>query len=103
MFAATTELYTLSLHDALPILTGQSLLSGAFSGRQVVCGIAGSAAAAAPSHRSEEHTSALQSLTTLVCRPLPDQNSVIKGRPSPRLLRRALASLALRRRQLEQA
>src|SRR6185437_17145754 len=54
---ATTEIYTLSLHDALPIswilLTGCSGLSW-FNLRHPV--------------RSEEHTSELQSLAYLVCR-----------------------------------
>src|SRR5471030_3540070 len=54
---ATTEIYTLSLHDALPI-------SGAR------CSSARGGAGAHPweSRRSEEHTSELQSLRHLVCR-----------------------------------
>src|SRR6476659_11216259 len=54
---ATTEIYTLSLHDALPIS-----LRGAPRPH---------AHAAGPRHRaarSEEHTSELQSLRHLVCR-----------------------------------
>src|SRR5256885_16434909 len=57
---ATTEIYTLSLHDALPI-------SGA---RPVPCP-GWHAAPAPPRHRhgrSEEHTSELQSPCNLVCR-----------------------------------
>src|SRR5256885_4069422 len=59
---ATTEIYTLSLHDALPICpwTGQSCCP-----RHVPC-------AGWPSApwwwRSEEHTSELQSPCNLVCR-----------------------------------
>src|SRR2546428_5971662 len=55
---ATTEIYTLSLHDALPILfthslsTGGDPLGGPFPLRR----------------RSEEHTSELQSRSDLVCR-----------------------------------
>src|SRR5215203_7533266 len=58
---ATTEIYTLSLHDALPTSAGQAdigqgvdhhLLDG--------CHVRG--------HRSEEHTSELQSRQYLVCR-----------------------------------
>src|SRR3989442_12755747 len=60
---ATTEIYTLSLHDALPICTAPRddpasarwCARGAFSPR---------------AHRSEEHTSELQSRPHLVCRPL---------------------------------
>src|SRR5258706_11369420 len=56
---ATTEIYTLSLHDALPIL------SMTCSTRRMphFCRISGT-----PKIRSEEHTSELQSLTNLVCR-----------------------------------
>src|SRR5882762_8581481 len=66
---ATTEIYTLSLHDALPIFPGGVVSGGG--------GAAGVAAArtfdrpdrfAASSVRSEEHTSELQSHLNLVCR-----------------------------------
>src|SRR5256885_9576237 len=60
---ATTEIYTLSLHDALPISTACS--TGPTSCR------AGSASAwpsRGRSSRSEEHTSELQSPCNLVCR-----------------------------------
>src|SRR5215208_3256138 len=57
---ATTEIYTLSLHDALPIWLPPSL-------SEVSWPRWGEAAnAAAP--RSEEHTSELQSRGHLVCR-----------------------------------
>src|SRR2546428_2745937 len=65
---ATTEIYTLSLHDALPICATRSTLCEA-SGS-----CSGSAASAAPGssasekRRSEEHTSELQSRSDLVCR-----------------------------------
>src|SRR5437899_11863458 len=55
---ATTEIYTLSLHDALPI-SGWRPRSTTWSG---------SAWTRSPSTRSEEHTSELQSLRHLVCR-----------------------------------
>src|SRR5436853_3179505 len=59
---ATTEIYTLSLHDALPIS----------SCRRTARGLPGRASAAASATealpRSEEHTSELQSLRHLVCR-----------------------------------
>src|SRR5579885_2174159 len=58
---ATTEIYTLSLHDALPI----SARRGAEPARRR----GGRALGAAPScRRSEEHTSELQSRFELVCR-----------------------------------
>src|SRR2546425_5084163 len=67
---ATTEIYTLSLHDALPILGSleasaapnplcnqkECTAKNRCRGSQVL------------SHRSEEHTSELQSLAYLVCR-----------------------------------
>src|SRR5437588_11137016 len=57
---ATTEIYTLSLHDALPIFlccsTRSKITSELAEGRQ------------GGSHRSEEHTSELQSHSDLVCR-----------------------------------
>src|SRR5574341_2478306 len=54
---ATTEIYTLSLHDALPISS-----TGPGSGSPTTCW------AARVEDRSEEHTSELQSPTNLVCR-----------------------------------
>src|SRR5687767_15235322 len=68
---ATTEIYTLSLHDALPISDGQS--SVITRSRQSL-GTLGYGApeqfedAKRTDHRSEEHTSELQSLAYLVCR-----------------------------------
>src|SRR5690349_24993907 len=57
---ATTEIYTLSLHDALPILYPAVDLAGSpFAGQFPPT--------RAPS-RSEEHTSELQSRRDLVCR-----------------------------------
>src|SRR6476661_11293085 len=53
---ATTEIYTLSLHDALPISS---------AGRPRVWGCPWSRSATT---RSEEHTSELQSHLNLVCR-----------------------------------
>src|SRR6266511_6367792 len=58
-YTATTEIYTLSLHDALPIY-GASLLTRPWS--IVIVG------SWAMSRRSEEHTSELQSRENLVCR-----------------------------------
>src|SRR6185437_17030525 len=57
---ATTEIYTLSLHDALPIFCRDELLRSAEDYL--------SAVAQRRCQRSEEHTSELQSLAYLVCR-----------------------------------
>src|SRR5438309_10697075 len=75
---ATTEIYTLSLHDALPILgscaihlapgvRGANPLSGA--GRKSVERV----------QRSEEHTSELQSQFHLVCRLLLEKKKKKKS------------------------
>src|SRR2546428_13829852 len=68
---ATTEIYTLSLHDALPIsgrcgsLRGSSASArpGSAARRLSVHGCA-----SISTSRSEEHTSELQSRSDLVCR-----------------------------------
>src|SRR3712207_7060193 len=80
---ATTEIYTLSLHDALPILVGsiigvvilsliQSIVSfspAPSSWQTLINGLIVVAALAGPGlFRSEEHTSELQSRQYLVCR-----------------------------------
>src|SRR3712207_8932249 len=86
---ATTEIYTLSLHDALPICadaTSQTLGSTRISG--AACRSARARARAARSlmggaydrgprrrHRSEEHTSELQSRQYLVCRLLLEKKT----------------------------
>src|SRR3989339_2209444 len=56
---ATTEIYTLSLHDVLPISSARRTLRGTTVSNTLApkCAL-----------RSEEHTSELQSLTNLVCR-----------------------------------
>src|SRR2546429_2537194 len=60
---ATTEIYTLSLHDALPICDASTPLRCAGACRSIM------AAYSVPfTRRSEEHTSELQSRLHLVCR-----------------------------------
>src|SRR5216683_7875017 len=64
---ATTEIYTLSLHDALPIscsLAHWAMACGANSRRGSV--------------RSEEHTSELQSRSDLVCRLLLEKKKKLE-------------------------
>src|SRR5436853_4975971 len=61
---ATTEIYTLSLHDALPIWSGAVSTSVPSRSKTTMGGFMPSDYA----KRSEEHTSELQSLRHLVCR-----------------------------------
>src|SRR5256885_9571473 len=71
---ATTEIYTLSLHDALPIsirrCRGTSAVFGRTcgSGARTICCRSGGARPRPAIPRSEEHTSELQSPCNLVCR-----------------------------------
>src|SRR5438034_7989223 len=60
----TTGIYTLSLHDALPI---SSRARPAQSGRKALRALRAHKVRRAP-RRSEEHTSELQSHSELVCR-----------------------------------
>src|SRR5258708_30718892 len=62
---ATTEIYTLSLHDALPICLDLSGAQGSGHGDSFLLGVAGNVYLFC---RSEEHTSELQSPDHLVCR-----------------------------------
>src|SRR2546428_14188380 len=66
---ATTEIYTLSLHDALPIFPNCALVRGSHRGaaeNEPRCESKWSQLIGSP--RSEEHTSELQSRSDLVCR-----------------------------------
>src|SRR3712207_8202676 len=89
---ATTEIYTLSLHDALPICARSSGSSASSSSRRTRsarcspcarCRAASSAGASwaealhdrAGRARSEEHTSELQSRQYLVCRLLLEKKT----------------------------
>src|SRR3712207_8641540 len=82
---ATTEIYTLSLHDALPICRGRRSWAGKIAGGSLSlpAGCRGRRRVGRPSRlrrrrigwlwgrrrlRSEEHTSELQSRQYLVCR-----------------------------------
>src|SRR5258708_12375639 len=83
---ATTEIYTLSLHDALPIY-------GAYSVFEVDHAVHHELADKEP-NRSEEHTSELQSPDHLVCRLLLEKkkiyakNTAHRSKPSARRPRR---------------
>src|SRR5215211_9223755 len=77
---ATTEIYTLSLHDALPISTRPSVAS---LNAASVCGIPLTCAKPRVRSddplRSEEHTSELQSHSDLVCRLLLEKKKKQKN------------------------
>src|SRR6478735_12516858 len=64
---ATTEIYTLSLHDALPISPPPSRCRR-HGGRMRTASRGRGRAARSDAARSEEHTSELQSPCKLVCR-----------------------------------
>src|SRR3712207_8943541 len=88
---ATTEIYTLSLHDALPIFTDEmvgSLIT--YDNTTDVFTVDGGPASATPggrvravlsprepASRSEEHTSELQSRQYLVCRLLLEKKKTL--------------------------
>src|SRR2546425_8513564 len=77
---ATTEIYTLSLHDALPIWWWSSRRGRIGSSPTSSARTSGGDGSRRPAHRrSEEHTSELQSLAYLVCRLLLEK----KKKPSP--------------------
>src|SRR5690348_18002735 len=67
---ATTEIYTLSLHDALPILAPMPWTTWNHRGRKITAPKNPNEARNMPATamRSEEHTSELQSPVHLVCR-----------------------------------
>src|SRR6266581_2797972 len=65
---ATTEIYTLSLHDALPIWPDRARRGGGWAGRIRLWRLR---------VRSEEHTSELQSPVHLVCRLLLEKKKLL--------------------------
>src|SRR5689334_15618683 len=72
---ATTEIYTLSLHDALPISAADSRPESP-AGRHHRGRRGGGVASGATLRRSEEHTSELQSQFHLVCRLLLEKKKL---------------------------
>src|SRR5258707_10811734 len=84
---ATTEIYTLSLHDALPILSGGVSMSRSSSGPGSSPFSARTQVRLSHCHeedrqnpaRSEEHTSELQSRQYLVCRLLLEKKKITTG------------------------
>src|SRR3712207_7569767 len=96
---ATTEIYALSLHDALPICDGRLAAAGVLGqvvrvdrqlGGQVLAEDVARRLGVRPLdldlhvQRSEEHTSELQSRQYLVCRLLLE-NHISRARPLPRV------------------
>src|SRR3712207_8261129 len=97
---ATTEIYTLSLHDALPIFPGSCAVDSASmisarSRRLRPCSKRGASSWGSaqyppstpigslfPTTRSEEHTSELQSRQYLVCRLLLEKKKIHTVRTS---------------------
>src|SRR3989442_8347854 len=77
---ATTEIYTLSLHDALPI--SSSSTTSTESARSPPATSPRSACSRAA--RSEEHTSELQSRPHLVCRLLLEKKKIKLENPDER-------------------
>src|SRR2546425_6791018 len=78
---ATTEIYTLSLHDALPISPPPSRPARSSVPAPAVHPASRPTAHGCPApreHRSEEHTSELQSLAYLVCRLLLEKKKTTK-------------------------
>src|SRR5688572_32761471 len=72
---ATTEIYTLSLHDALPIFRQER------TGRPCAAPISLAGRVWRAYRRSEEHTSELQSQSNLVCRLLLEKKKKKKNQP----------------------
>src|SRR2546430_6468010 len=76
---ATTEIYTLSLHDALPISPGEGEPASSMTAtwRWRMC---------RSTWRSEEHTSELQSQSNLVCRLLLEKKNETASISPPRII-----------------
>src|SRR5260370_10248600 len=79
----TTEIYTLSLHDALPI----SMLFADRIGPRLAIGWTMGTLVQPMARRSEEHTSELQSHLNLVCRLLLEKKKYISLASGSRLCR----------------
>src|SRR5258708_31105746 len=75
---ATTEIYPLSLHDALPILGSRPTLvpEARLEGRDLVRAAEHKDLVTGEELRSEEHTSELQSPDHLVCRLLLEKKKI---------------------------
>src|SRR5688572_32218234 len=77
---ATTEIYTLSLHDALPISSIATLHHVALD--PLLPRLACALRRGGGRKRSEEHTSELQSQSNLVCRLLLEKKKISTSKPT---------------------
>src|SRR6267154_2469406 len=89
---ATTEIYTLSLHDALPI--------SAFDLNAPRLALMRARSDLADAQRSEEHTSELQSPVHLVCRLLLEKKKICAAGPWLRSSGSAIFPIGRRREDL---
>src|SRR2546430_9108486 len=98
---ATTEIYTLSLHDALPISWRPVTRNTAAASKGIrtaaialiikaQCGPGSLARSSRPTWRSEEHTSELQSQSNLVCRLLLEKKNKRHDKRTPSLIVRTI-------------
>src|SRR5438034_8490004 len=83
---ATTEIYTLSLHDALPIFHVELRQLGDAQHFVPRYAHAPSPSQSRSSPRSEEHTSELQSHSDLVCRLLLEKKNTYTTKPLLQIL-----------------
>src|SRR5687767_15391147 len=90
---ATTEIYTLSLHDALPS-SARVLMMRARKPAFTLHGMIASAP------RSEEHTSELQSLAYLVCRLLLEKKKKTKKRTNTHIIKKNTHKATHQRRNM---
>src|SRR2546429_7253830 len=73
---ATTEIYTLSLHDALPISISATQSPSPITFPTPIGNVGTGTATVTLTNRSEEHTSELQSRLHLVCRLLLEKKKI---------------------------
>src|SRR5438132_7581883 len=98
---APSDIYTLSLHDALPIsaarAAGTPWYDRLWHSVQQADGSGTGRSAADRSRRSEEHTSELQSHSDLVCRLLLEKKNIDKEKKITKSYRQ------IKKRQLEKS
>src|SRR5260221_10087542 len=99
---ATTEIYTLSLHDALPIFVSDDPVVGhppdnrSADARSLPPSDPCRALSPASAGRSEEHTSELQSHSDLVCRLLLEKKQRNQHQDNTRVTKRGSDGAAAR-------
>src|SRR5438552_10346097 len=95
-YTATPEIYTLSLHDALPISAHARPAAPSVADRWIRSRLNATVGLV---RRSEEHTSEPQSPAHLVCRLLLEKKQMPNGPPSPRTRPRRATSPSRRSRR----